>query len=62
MANRTYEIKDTMVVVALTKLEAKALFDRTQQHTGIRKSAKLVTAEVKLKSAMDAMDDPLKMF
>lgn len=52
MGTRRYEVKDTMIVVPFTKLEAVALYNRTQQHTGIRKSVKLLNAEAKLKIAM----------
>ena len=53
MAVRKYHIDDRLIVVAFTKLEVKALFDRIQQHTGIKKSKKLIAAETKLCRAME---------
>lgn len=51
---RKIVVRDTAVVLVLTRPEAKALAVRLTQHTGVRKSMALVSAERKLRWEMRA--------
>lgn len=53
---QTYKVPDYYAVVLLTKQEAKALYDRTQMHTGVMKSKILLRAEFKLSQAIDELE------
>jgi hypothetical protein len=35
---KRFDVNEKSVVLVLSKMQAKALYDRTRQHTGIRKS------------------------
>jgi len=49
---RKIVVRDTAVVLILTRPEAKALTARLEQHTGVQKSMALVSAERKLRWVM----------
>jgi hypothetical protein len=45
---KRYDVSDKSVVVVLSGLEAKALYERTQGEFGVMKSKALLSAELKL--------------
>jgi hypothetical protein len=58
---KTYKVHDKSVVVVLSKQEAKALFARSLQHTGIQESKLFKSAQNKLIIAIgEVMDEPTR--
>lgn len=49
---KSFKVRDDAVVVVLSKGQATALYQRTQQHTGIHKSKVLIVAEEKILYAL----------